>query len=104
MDALIFVELDGYSSAYNVLRSVPGPDIQIRMKTDPVIGATGGVVISLALAANSPTTITLSASDPAIVISADHCYPAGELTQEVDFQVNNTFNASHVVLDSGAAQ
>jgi len=90
------VELDGYSSAYNVLRSVPGPAIQIRMKTDPVIGATGGVVISLALAANSPTTITLSASDPAIVIPPTIVIPAGELTQEVDFQVNNTFNASHV--------
>lgn len=90
------IELDGYSSSYNVLRSIPGPAFQMRMMTDPVIGSNGGVSISLALAVSTPTTIALSASDPTISIPATVTIPAGELTQTVDFQIGKTFNPSHV--------
>jgi hypothetical protein len=90
------VELDGYASAYNILRSVPGPAFQMRMKADPVIGSNGGVTISLALPATGPTTITLTASDPAISIPVAVTIPAGELTQDVSFLVGNTFNLAHV--------
>ena len=87
-------------------RVVSGPAFQIRMKTDPVIGATGGVVISLALAANSPATIRHSASDPGDCDSADGCYsrwrpvaPGGRISGGSDW-----FERFTCVLDSGAAQ
>jgi len=90
------IELDTYSTSFNVLKSIPGPIFQLSLNTDPVIGGNGGVTIFLPLVPTSSTTVTLTASDPAISIPSSVTIPAGALSDSVPFTISNTFNRSHV--------
>jgi hypothetical protein len=90
------IELDQATSSYHVIPAVPGPAMQIRMFSDPVIGSDGSVQINLAVPSSSSTTINLSASDPAITIPTSVTIPAGSVSQDVPFQIGATFNSSHV--------
>lgn len=90
------VELDHYSSTFNVIPSVTGPAFQIGMQSYPVVGSSGAVMLNLSMASASPTTIALSASDPAIGIPSSVTIPAGTVSQMVPFQIGSGFNAAHV--------
>jgi FG-GAP-like repeat/Cep192 domain 4 len=90
------IELDGATSSYHAIPAVPGPAMQIRMVSDPVIGSDGSLQINLAVASSSSTTINLSTSDPAITIPTSVTIPAGSVSQDVPFQIGSTFNGNHV--------
>lgn len=90
------IELDQATSSYHVSPAVPGPAMQIRMVSNPVIGSNGNVQINLAVLSSSSTTINLSTSDPAITIPTSITIPAGSVSQNVPFQLGPTFNPSHV--------
>ena len=90
------VELDGYASSYHVIKASAGPSAQLRLNTDPVIGAAGGVTITLPFASSTSTTVTLAASDPAITITSSVSIPAGSVVQSVPFSIGSSFNPAHV--------
>jgi subtilisin family serine protease len=90
------VELDAFTSSFNVVSAIPGPSFQIAMESNPVLGLTGGVFLSLSLPSSVGTTITLTSSDPAITIPASVTIPPGALMQLVPFQIGNGFNSTHV--------
>jgi subtilisin family serine protease len=89
------IELDKYTSSFNVLPAIPGPLFQIAMESEPVVGSNGGVVLAMSEPSGSPTTISLSASDPAISIAPSVTIPAGTHGQIVPFQIGSAFNAAH---------
>jgi len=90
------IELDHYSSSFDVVPATAGPAFQIGMEAVPVVGSRGGVVVTLSLPSSSPTTISLAASDPAVSISSSVTIPAGTVSQLIPFQIGASFNASHV--------
>ena len=90
------IELDGATSSYHVIPAAPGPSMQIRLVSDPVIGTNGNIQIDLAVASSSSTTVNLSASEPAISIASSVTIPAGSVTQEVPFQIGSAFNPYRV--------
>ncbi len=90
------IELDTATSSYHVIPAAPGPAMQIRLVSDPVVGTNDNLQINLALASASSTTINLSASDPAITIPSSVTIPAGSSSLDVPFQINSTFNPKHV--------
>jgi FG-GAP-like repeat/Cep192 domain 4 len=90
------IELDGATSSYHVIPAVPGPAMQVRLVSDPVVGSNGNVQINLALASSNSTTINLSTSDPAITIPSSVTIPAGSVSLDVPFQIDSTFNPTHV--------
>jgi len=86
------IEFDQYTSSYHVIAAQAGPAFQIQMKSEPTVGQTGGVLITMSVPAPSARTIQLQASNPAIQIPASVVIPAGTITQEVDFQIASGFN------------
>ena len=91
-----FVELDGFTSSFHVVPAQTGPSFQAALMADPVVGTTGRIRITLDVASATATSVTLSTSDPAIVIPSTISVPAGALTQDVNFQIGSAFNPSHV--------
>lgn len=91
-----FVESDTYTSSFQVIPAVPGSALQIQMVSDPVIGANGAVLISLATVASNSTQVSLTASDPAIAVQASVTVPAGSLSQIVPFTIGKSFDPTHV--------
>jgi subtilisin family serine protease len=90
------IEIDAYTSSFQVIPAGSGVPVQLQLVTDPVIGSTGSVQVSLATVSSTSTQVTLAASDPAISVPANVTIPAGSLTQDVNFTIGNTFNSSHV--------
>jgi hypothetical protein len=90
------IEFNGYTNAYDVIKAAPGPTVQLRLNTDPVIGSAGGVTVTLALASSTSTTVTLAASDSAITIASSVTIPAGSVSQSVPFTIGGAFNPAHV--------
>ncbi len=88
-------ELDGATSAFHVIPGSQGMDLQLALISDPVIGTHGMLRISLNMPSNG-SPVTLAASDPAISIPASIPVPAGNLTQDVPFQIGSSFNSTHV--------
>jgi hypothetical protein len=90
------VELDGFNSSFHVIPMITGPSLQLSLGSDPVVGTTGSALVTLAVAASSPTTIALSASDPAISVPATVTVPTGQASQIFTFDVGPSFNPNHV--------
>jgi hypothetical protein len=90
------LEMDSYSSSYNVITAQPGASFAVELVSSPVLGASGELQVSLAFPSGSATTVQLSASDPNISIPPSVTIPAGALAQTVAFQIGGSFNASHV--------
>jgi hypothetical protein len=95
------VELDHYSSSFSVLPATTGPAFQIAMESQPVVGTNGGVVISLSIPSTSATTISLSATDPAVSIPTSVTIPAGTVAQIIPFQIGPSFKPTHVFAIQG---
>ncbi|MCU1307404.1 MAG: hypothetical protein JWN45_2099, partial [Acidobacteriaceae bacterium] len=90
------VELDGYRASFHVLPSIPGPAFQFSLVADPVVGTTGKGLLTLAVPASSSTTMSLTASDPAIHVPTTVTIPAGNVTQVFSFSIGSAFNKRHV--------
>lgn len=90
------IELDQYSSSFDVMPAVNGPGFQMGMQALPVVGNQGQLTVNLSLPSSSGTTISLSSSDPAISVPAAITIPAGTISQSVVVQIGPAFNPSHV--------
>jgi subtilisin family serine protease len=89
-----FVELDGFTAAFNVIHSTVGHAFNIQFDALPVLGTGGTLSASLPVPAGQPTVLQLSSSDPGISIPASVTVPAGSLTASVPFTVASTFDRS----------
>jgi FG-GAP-like repeat len=90
------VELDGFNSSFHVIPMITGPSLQLSLGSNPVVGTTGSALVTLAVAATSPTAITLSASDPAINVPPMLTVPTGQASQIFAFNIGPSFNANQV--------
>ena len=89
------IELDGFASSYNLIPSVAGPSFQARLVSDPLIGGGGILRLTHALTAGA-ASYQLTSSEPAINVPASVTVPAGQSSQDVQFQLARTFNLNHV--------
>jgi hypothetical protein len=96
------VEIDGYTSSFQVIPEAPGAAMTLQLVSDPVIGTQGSVQVSLASISSSDTLVTLAASDSAITIPATVTIPAGSLTQTISFSIGSSFNSTHVFWIQGS--
>jgi hypothetical protein len=90
------IELDGLVSSFHVIPSVPGPALQLSLPVQPVIGTHGNLIVNQSLVTDTPTQISLSASDPNITIQPSVTIPAGSLSASVPFTLGANFNSSRV--------
>jgi hypothetical protein len=95
------VELDSYSSSYNVITAQAGNSFSVALVSSPILGTSGSLQVALAFAASTATTVQLSASDPNISIPASVTIPAGTVAQDVAFHIGGSFNSSHVFALTG---
>ena len=95
------VEMNAFSSSYNIISAKPGPSFQMALVSDPVIGPHGTLRIILANASATPTSVQLQASDPNISIAASISIPPASLSQDVDFQIGNAYDRTHVFAFTG---
>lgn len=89
------VELDSWTSSFNYMLGAPAPPFQIGLLAEPVVG-TGQLQITLDVPSASETTLTLSASDPDILLPSSVTIPANTVGQIVDFTFASGFNNHHV--------
>jgi subtilisin family serine protease len=89
-----FVELDGFTSGFNIIHSVPGKSLALQYLFLPVIGPKGVARVSLSLPAAQDTVLQLSTSDPGITVPASVTVPAGALSADLNFSVSPAFDAS----------
>jgi len=90
------VQMNVYTSSFDVLTATTGPSFALSLVADPVIDADGKLRIALAYPSPSGTTVQLSSSDPKISIPATVTFPAGSSMQDVPFQISSGFNSTHV--------
>jgi len=95
------VEMDGYTSSYDILTAQPGPSFGLALTSSPVIGAKGKLQLALAFPSGIDTAVQLSASDPNISLPATVTFPAGTVSQEVTFQIGPDFNPNRVFALTG---
>ena len=98
-----FFELNGYRSTYNILPAITAPQLQFALVDDPVVGPTGKGIIVLDVPSPGSTTVSLTSSDPAIVVPATITVPAGQASQTFAFSVTAAFNPAHVFSISAQA-
>ena len=89
-------EFNGYRSTYNVLPSIVAPAFQFALLQDPLPGSQGNGIVVLDVPSASATTISLTASDPAITVPTTVTIPAGNISQTFSFTIGPAFNTSHV--------
>jgi len=90
------VELDGYSSSFDVVTASPGPSFSVALVTNPVVGSSGKLRVILANPSTTGATVQLTTSDPSITIPASVSIAAGSMSQDVPFQIGTAFNPLHV--------
>ena len=90
------VQMNAYTSSFDVITATTGPSFATGLVADPVIGNNGTIHIVLAYPSAGETTLQLSASDSNISIPATVTFAAGSSAQDVAFQVGTGFNATHV--------
>jgi hypothetical protein len=90
------IELDSYTSSFNVVESVlGGPSLQLEVLTNPVTGNTGYGRVILSVPSTTSTSVSLTASDPNIVVPAV-VVPAGSVSQDFQFSIGSGFNLHNV--------
>jgi subtilisin family serine protease len=89
-----FVELDGFTSAFNVIHAVPGKPFTLQYVSLPVLGTNGIVRLTLSTAAAQDTILQLSASDLGVTVPPSVTVPAGNLTTDINFNVAPGFDTS----------
>jgi hypothetical protein len=88
------VELDGLTSAFQVIRTTQGQPFALQFPSLPIVASSGPVRVSLAAPAASDTVLQLSASDPHITLPASVTVPAGSLTADATFSIAPGFDNS----------
>ena len=96
-----FVEMDSYSSSFDVISAQSGPTFGLALASSPVIGATGSLQVTLTFPSASSTVVQLSSSEPNISIPSTVTVPAGTVSQNVPFQIGTAFNPNHVFALTG---
>jgi len=89
-------EMNGYLSTYDWLPPIVGPPFQVSLLQDPIPGTQGSGLLLLDVPSTSATTISLTASDPAIQVPATLTVPAGSVSQTFSVDIGPTFNTNHV--------
>lgn len=90
------VQMNQYTSSFDVLTATTGASFAMGLVADPVIGTQGKVHIVLAYPPTTGTTLQLIASDPSISIPASASFSAGTSSQDVAFQIGSSFNTTRV--------
>lgn len=90
------VEMNGYTSSYNILSATTGPSFSVGLVSDPVIGTQGKLRITLANPAAGSVALQLSASDPNISLPGMINISQGANSQDVPFQIGSGFNQSRL--------
>lgn len=80
-----------YAASYSILPTVTAPTIQADVLETPVVLGKDTLQISLNVPSSSSTSVTLSASDPGILIPASVTIPANSLEVGVPFSLASTF-------------
>jgi hypothetical protein len=88
-----FLQTPNYPASYHVLRGIVAPEFQIEMAETPVITGKDAILVSMNVPLASDTTVSLSASDPAVQIPASATIPAGKFVVEVPFSLASSFGA-----------
>jgi len=87
------VEVNGYTSSYDVILATPTPTFLPSLEAVPVVGSNGKIRIVLDSPNSIPTVFQISSSDPKIVISSTATIAAGSSSVEESFVIGNGFNA-----------
>ena len=90
MAAATFVETPNFSASFQIIPSAAAPPFQLLPTEIPVIGGKDSLEIVLDIPSASDTTLTLSASDPNVVIPASATIPAGQASLEVPFTLSDS--------------
>jgi hypothetical protein len=89
-----FVELDGFTSAFNVIHGAPGKPFSLQFVSLPVMAPTGLARINLAIPSTQDTVLQVNASDPNITVPGSVTVPAGALSADVNVTVGPAFDQS----------
>lgn len=90
-----FVELDGFTSGFNIIHATPGKSLAMQYLVLPVIGPKGIARVSLSLTAAHDTVLQLSTSDLGVAAPPTVTVPAGSLSADFNFAISPAFDASH---------
>jgi subtilisin family serine protease len=90
------VEINGYTSSYDVISAISGPTFAASLLAEPVVGTTGILRTVLAIPSSTTTNLQVSASDPNISIPAMISIPAGSNSVDTEFQIGSKFNPNRV--------
>ena len=90
------VELTGLTSSFSTIPAAPAPALDIVLNSSPVLGNTGKATVALDLPATSSETVKLSASDPAIQLTASLNFSTGQQSQDFSFTLGSGFDPTHV--------
>lgn len=91
-----FVELDGFTSAFNVIHPAPGKPFSLQFVSLPVMAPAGLARISLAIPSTQDTVFTINATDPNITVPGSVTVTAGTLGADVSITVGPAFDQSRV--------
>jgi subtilisin family serine protease len=90
------IEVDDWPSSFHAILAAAGPPVQLTLPTNPVVGTQGLLTVNISVASASAATVTLSASDPNIVMASSVTIPAGSVSASVPFSINPQYNSSKV--------
>ena len=96
-----FVEMDSYSSSFDVISAQSGPHIRAGAGVVPGDRRDGSLQVTLTFPSASSTGVQLSSSEPNISIPSTVTLPAGTVSQNVPFQIGTAFNPNHVFALTG---
>jgi VCBS repeat protein/FG-GAP repeat protein len=85
-----FVQAPNFTSSFQIIPSENAPPFQLVPAEIPVIGGKDTLEVMLNVPSTSDTTLTLSASDPNVIIPASTTIPAGQVSVEVPFTLANS--------------
>lgn len=91
------VELDGAASSFHTVSAAPGPALDIAFDSSPIVGAGGSATVTLFKPAISSTTVTLSSSDPNVIVPSSLTFSAGQQSQSFSFTLGPQFDGTHVL-------
>ena len=91
------IELDDIYASYNIVRAGPASALQLSLDGTPGTGPLGGPTISLNLPPASAAEVTLSSSDPGVVLPPTVQVPAGSLTQTFSYIPGAAINSQRVI-------
>ena len=97
------IEQDNYTSSFNVVKATSAaPGLQLQILNTPFVGGTGYGMVTLTLPSNSPTMVSLTASDSHVILPSV-TVPSGNVSQEFQFSINAGFDPATVFEIQGQA-